>query len=237
MAHREHDQMTPPSPDPQRRVRFAIYTAVLCLALPAAVVPGFAWPWHRCGRRGADASAAIATLKNLHAAQEQLRTSVAIDQDGDGVGEYGFVAELAGAIAAVPLDPPMLSPAFGAVSRGRVQRSGYVFQVFLPGAAGGWLPESPDGGRGAQPVHADGAERAWLAYAWPQHAESGHHQPQRTFLIAADGVVRATAGIAEHYRGDFGPTAGLAGHRFEDGAWRLSGDHADARGNVWLTVR
>ncbi len=218
-------------------MRLVVYTALLCLALPAAIVPSFAWPWHRGARRGANASAAIATLKNLRSAQLQFRAAAVVDDDGDGVGEFGYLAELAGASHEATLDPPMLSPAFGAVTSGRVRRSGYVFQVFLRGAGGVWLPEAPEGGRGPQPVDADAAEVCWLAYAWPQHARAAHQQDHRTFLIDADGTLLSTVGRSERYRGDFGPPAGLAGYRFDGARWALAVDGPDARGNVWTQVR
>jgi hypothetical protein len=64
-----------------------------------------------------------------------------IDANSNGMGEYGFFAELAGAVAVrgsatVMIDPPNLSTAFGNINaQSCVARSGYLFCMFLPTAA------------------------------------------------------------------------------------------------------
>lgn len=112
----------------------------------------------------------------------------------------------------------------------------HIFQVFLPGADGTWVPEAPAGGREAGAVDADRAERAWLAYAWPEQAPSASDPHHRTFMISDDGVVLATAGEQEAYGGDAAPPAGIAAHRCEGASRERCVDRPDARGNVWVRV-
>lgn len=117
-------------------------------AAPIAIVAAIAIPNLMSARLSANESAAIATMRNLASAQAQFQASGAQDRDHDGTGEYGTFGMLAGA---EPLhdgefmNPPVLSSAFGVSENGRVQRSGYLFQVFLT----------------------DNTENRWVAYGWP----------------------------------------------------------------------
>jgi hypothetical protein len=97
---------------------------------------------------------AISTLRSVQSSQERFRDARCADVDDDGVGEFGFLAELAGA-AALPgktdaIRPPVLSGVFRNVGLdGIVRRSGYLFRVFLPDVRGdgvaevGYPPEPP----------------------------------------------------------------------------------------------
>lgn len=146
-----------------------------------------------CGcRGGANEAAAIATLKNLASAQQSFRDEARRDLDGDGRGEFGWLAELAGAVAIDGMPAPggrvepLLSAAFRKVVAGRVQRSGYWYAVFLPGPAGAWLGEAELGGGAGRVLDVDTAESAWVAYAWPvERGRTG----LRSFLVRADGEV------------------------------------------------
>ena len=96
-------------------------------------------------------------LRAITAAQEQFKADLDIDSNCDGIGEYGYFAELAGAQAmriAVPvgggepcvpgagsvftdkLDPPLLRSPFAHMALpsnpGRIALHGYYFQMWLP---------------------------------------------------------------------------------------------------------
>jgi hypothetical protein len=165
-------------------------------------------------RLRANESAAIATLRNIGSAQSQCQASGVVDADGDGAGEFGFFAELAGAAAVrsdaaggvgeTRISPPVLSTAFARVRGARVQRSGYRFQLFLPAADGTWTAEHADGGggRGVR-VDPDRAERAFVCVAWP--AAAGW-TGQRAFAIDQGGVVHAHGNDDGAFSGDTGVT-------------------------------
>jgi hypothetical protein len=179
-------------------------------------------------------TAAIATLRNLISAQSQFRSTARADENNNGVGEYGSFGELSGAAPVrdgIPLNPPFLSPAFRDVAGGRVERTGYYFQIFLPRAGDRLaLPELPDGGYEAGAVHADVAETTWCAYAWPADPASG----LRTFFVNEEGDILATRGyrgeLAPHPYAAFAPTSpGITGEpaveaRGQDGnVWKQAG--------------
>src|SRR6188768_1316813 len=120
----------------------AIITIVATIALPKLMA----------ARLVANETAAITSLRALITAQALVQTQAHIDSDGDGTGEDGYFGELAGTAAlrasagGVPtpgvhkLTPSVLSVAFGKIdANGLVARSGYYFQLWLPGAPSGGL--------------------------------------------------------------------------------------------------
>ncbi|HET6203468.1 MAG TPA: type II secretion system protein [Planctomycetota bacterium] len=154
-----------------------------------AIVASVAIPNLVSARVGASERAAIATLRSIGSAQAQAKAAGAIDVDGDGAGEYGYLAELAGSAyargSASPIFPTTLSGALGAVSTGRVFRSGYVFQMWLPDSAGAGVAEGPTGGAtAAGAVDANQSEAAWAAYAWPVHRQTSGN---RAFFLSQAG--------------------------------------------------
>ncbi len=153
----------------------------------------------------ANEAAAIASLRRIFAAQEELRSSVGIETNCDGLGEYGYFAELAAtrphrvSVGCAPatglpsdvLSPPLLGPSFGNVHHSRTVRDGYMFQMWLPFTTVAGLvsavQEDPDGGKQAPPYPdpANGA-RYWCCYAWPLRlGQSG----RRAFFVNQLGVV------------------------------------------------
>lgn len=149
-------------------------------------------------RRDALEKKAIATLRNIVAAQAQFQAAAWADEDKDGTGEYGSLAELAAAAGARDgevIVAPLLAPAFRTVGKGRVERDGYRFRIYLPGANGRPVPERDGGGIGAGQADPDLAEACWCAYAWPAEGEG------RTFFTNQVGDVLSTTG----YAGDLEP--------------------------------
>jgi len=135
-------------------------------------------------------AATIATLRQVAAAQTEFKQALDIDADCDGVGEYGYFAELAGTKSmrvgsggwsCVPtsgrgldiLSPPLLRNALGMVTAySVVVHQGYVFEMWLPapevGGVVGAIEEDPFGGKmlGPYPDPITGAQH-WCCYAWP----------------------------------------------------------------------
>jgi hypothetical protein len=152
-------------------------------------------------------AAAIATLKNLSSAQAQCQACAKIDANNNGAGEYGFFGELTGAqplrsdgkggVGTAKLSPPVLSTAFARVQQGRVERRGYMFQVFLPAPDASPVSENATGGSAGVAVDPTRAEVLWCAYAWPADDKSG----LRTFFVNQSGDVLATTGGRQDYVG------------------------------------
>ena len=213
--------------------------SVVLIAIVLAGVVTFAPSSLIACRRNANESAAIVTLKAVHHAQTQLRERGTIDSDGDGVGEFGTLAELSAIVGLRDgsglLDPPLLASWFDSRPAGVVIRSGYVFQMWLPAAANdGFVPEQPGGGVEPAAVDPDRSETIWRCYAWPLSREAG----KRVFAIDQSGEV-----------------LGARNHRHWDGTWRrptpdtaalsssellrltwLSSGEMDARGTTWVLV-
>ena len=114
----------------------------------------------------ARSQAARAWLEQLHWAQAALRSWACIDDDGDGEAEFGFLSQL---VAHANL---------------RCNRSGYRFEVFLPGVSADWVTEQEAG-----PLHA-GVDHELSARAWV--AVGRHEDPELPVLtIDQDGELRS----------------------------------------------
>ena len=179
---------------------FTLIELMIVVAI-IAIIASIAIPKLMSARLSANEAAAISTLRSLSSAQAQIQSQAAVDTDADGTGEYAYFGELAGtapcrrsaagvpAAGAAPVDllnPAVLSAAFGVVNaQSLVSRSGYFFQIWLPGAtAGGVTPgiaENPGGGAnpGAFP-NPDNGETLWCAYAWPM---SVNQTGDRAFFV------------------------------------------------------
>ncbi|MEQ8764896.1 MAG: type II secretion system protein [Planctomycetota bacterium] len=146
---------------------------LMAVIMIIAVIASFTLPTVFSSRASANEKSVIATMRTLVTGQSALRSSAKIDTNSNGVGEYGYLAELSGGMTLrggfPPLDPPLLSAAFRNVTDGTVIRSGYVFRMFLPDADGIGLPEASDGGPqgGANDPDAAMSETFWACYAWP----------------------------------------------------------------------
>lgn len=117
----------------------------------------------------------------LFPAQFQFQGGAYVDQDGDGVGEYGTLSELTG-VTAPPGRAQGEATAEGFAADGT--RAGYRFVVYLPDAAGKALTVGKEA-RKADKAAADAQERAFVIYAWPADAAVS----TRAFAVDQSGVV------------------------------------------------
>jgi prepilin-type N-terminal cleavage/methylation domain-containing protein len=178
---------------------FTLIELMIVVAI-IAIIASVAIPKLLSARVSANESAAISTLRSISSAQAQLQSSAAIDTDNDGGGEYGYFAELAGTVGlrqddgagaveiGATLVPPMLSGALGIVDAdGYVQRSGYMFAMYLPDDVNAGILENAAGGADvAAAPDPDQAEVLWACYAWPlDYQQTGN----RVFFINQDGDI------------------------------------------------
>lgn len=190
-------------------------TELMIVVAIIATIASIALPQMVGARLTANEAAAISTLRLVSTAQEQLRTLGAIDTDSDGAGEFGFFAELAGTVPlrvvsplgpqpGIPgiddLTPSPLSAPLGVVNaQSLVSRSGYYFQIWLPGApAGGVTPAVAElafvgGGDPAAMPDSQTSETLWCAYAWPVAASRSGN---RMFFVNQSGDLHQCANRA-----------------------------------------
>jgi prepilin-type N-terminal cleavage/methylation domain-containing protein len=188
-----------------RRTGFTLVELMIVISI-IAVVSSIALPNLIASRMSANESAAIANLKQIVSSQLAFQISQTIDVDRDGVGEFGWLAEIAGSVplrdAVGPLhgpvlNPPMLARSLGEIdTNGTVRRAGYVYRLSLPAAGGAGLLEAANGGSptGEDP---DLSELYWIAYAWPSgFASTG----RRAFVVNQKGdiVQSSNAGSGTH---------------------------------------
>ncbi len=235
---------------------FTLLELMVVIAL-IALVSSLALPKLRAGRVSANETAALSTLRSMASAQAQAMAAVAIDTDADGVGEAGYLAELAGLrplrvnAAGVPvagvagadeLNPAVLSRLCGDVTAGVIVKSGYVFQVWLAGpTAGGLVPglaEDAAGGKlGAPFPDANNSELHWCAYAWPLQAGS---TGRNVYFISGQGqpLSYSNRGAVSYDGTGGGPGFDAAFTVPGDMGSALSGGGAaGADGNTWVTAQ
>ena len=158
----------------------------------------------------ANEAAAIATLRVIAAAEARVKADGTIDTNCDGVGEYGYLAELAGTVpkrvceygydggepAAGALQSdliarPLLRAKLGHMRFSSVIDSGYRFMLWLPDSTSNGevaaFREDFLGGKQAAPFPdpRNGAG-LWCSYAWP--VEAGV-TGTRAFFVNQAGIV------------------------------------------------
>lgn len=228
---------------------FTLIELMIVVAI-IAIIASIAIPKLMSARLAANESAAISTLRSIASAQAQIQASSAIDSDADGGGEYGYFGELSGAdplrvsVAGVPaagavgvdeLNPAMLSSAFGDIAVSTVQRSGYVFQIYLPSSTVAGVTDAEaeallGGADAANLPDADNCEILWSAYAWPVdvnktgnraffiNQEGDLLQMNNRLPAPYDGVAAGPAFDAAHsVAGDMGSSLGINGVAAIDG--------------------
>jgi prepilin-type N-terminal cleavage/methylation domain-containing protein len=177
---------------------FTLIELMIVIAI-IAIIALIAIPNLLSSRLVANETSTIGSLRSLASSQAEFQARQIVDQDADGLGEYGFLQELAGTV--IPrggvgtLDPPSISQSLGNVdATGVATKGGYVYVMFLPGGAGAEIQEPPLGAfPGANAADANFEETRWCCYAIPQTIRNTGN---RAFVINQQAEVYATANVA-----------------------------------------
>ncbi len=151
-------------------------------------------------------------------AEVQFQAGGYIDQDGDGIGEYGLLSELSGRRPVNPSNPA-IALLDGALAKGAVV-DGYAYAVYLPTANDRVADDGKKEVRAAVAANADAQEGAFVAYAWPVRAKTGS-----MYALTVDGAVYENdfAGQAPVWNAVFG------GKGWQDApTWKAAGNGTHA---------
>ncbi len=134
------------------------------------------------GQRSAE-ERAVSRLREVHFAQLQARQRGIVPAAAQGPGQFLFLGELVGAdrrrrgADTLPLlkTEDWTAPSPEAAAKGIYRADSYLYVVYLPDASGGAVLEGGAPG--------PGADRGYVAYAWPTGAGGSGH---RLFFIDQD---------------------------------------------------
>ncbi len=233
---------------PGAHLAFTLIELMVVVAIIAVLVAILVIPALGARLRGNETSA-IGALRTISTQEENFRGSAIVDQDGNGVGEFGLLGELTGQVvprrtsASVPITPRMIDASFQPDADGFGKRYGYFFRIYLPvDDAGGTGSDADLGGDATTPgpILADAAGIArqqyyWCGYAWP----SGRNTGERAFFIDHCGVLYQTHGDAVKYFGATTVPAANAAYGAEVYTSTVAGGAGNTGndGNVWTVVQ
>ena len=204
-------------------------------------------------RMAANESATNGSLKTIATQQVIFKQQREVDQDGDRVGEYGYLCELCGEItprdkkAKEPISPIYISQQFmtgGSNEAGIAQKSGYYYRLYLIGKGGQATDDSACDGSVTKPstqldpqadqAAVDEQEKHFVVYAWPVELnETG----QRCFFVNEVGETYGTKMSNTTYTGTNGPAWNAAfkakGEPFTISGQDAAGNPDSVDGNLW----
>ncbi len=161
---------------------FTLIELMIVIAI-IAIIASIAIPNLLSARLGANETAAISILRGITTAQVQFQRAGYADENADGQGEYGYLAELGGIVTvrgSSRMATSTLSTSIALVGpSGESQRSGFFFRLYLPAAAGVGIQELAGGGGSAGVLDPSISNVSWSCYAYPGHFGGTGH---RTFF-------------------------------------------------------
>lgn len=198
---------------------------IMIVVLVIAVLLAIAIPNMMRSRMAANEAACVGDLKTIATSEGVFARLVEVDQDNDGIGEHGWLAELCGEVCPRrdasssnprPAQPPYISPSFATGAgegRGYAEHSGYLYRLYLCIADPTAEDDAGDDRSDTGTVSAWGTplnvatdrsiisvqESSFCCHAWPIE---NHSTGQRAFAVNEVGSVYATRMTARSYTGE-----------------------------------
>ncbi len=161
----------------------------------------------------------VNTLRTvIYPAEIQFQGGTYIDQDGDGVGEYGLLSEISGRR---PVATGKIELVEGPLAKSATV-DGYSYTIYLPGGVARVADDGKAEPRQAVIKDAEPQESSFVAYSWPSKGKEG-----MMYAVVADGTVyqAAYAGTPPSWNAVFG------GKSWSDApTWEVVQDGASADG-------
>lgn len=215
---------------------FTLIELMIVVAI-IAIVASLTVPSLIASRMTANERVAIATLRHLASCQMQFRALNYLDENFDGVPEFGTVDELTGNAPirgiATPLSPPLITGSltnFGA--DGYHQTSGYFFAMYLPDNSGNGVNPTT----ALASVDPDQSALFWSCLAWPTaNGSSG----RTTFFVNQQGQILQSLNAGYSGATSVPPpgAANLGGNTDAINTAQLAIGVAGADGNLWTTIQ
>ena len=157
---------------PRRMKAFTLIELMIVIAI-IATIAAIAIPNLLRSRIAANETVTIGNLKTISNAQQQFQFATAVDQNGNGLGEFGFLTELAGRLTLrgglQTLTPPGITENLGITNaNSEAIRTGYFYVLWLSEALVGSTNKGTTATLGSTTEGVRIQELHWCAYAWPQ---------------------------------------------------------------------
>jgi len=195
------------------------------------ILSSIAIPNFTVARRHTNENAALATLLDIHSAQQTFRANGVRDEDNDDEGEYGFIVELLGRRRPGDRRTRRMAPLVtGLAKQGRTYVSkGYYYRVYLPAEDGAPIGGHEKTSRLKQ-VDGDLAEAVMVVVAWPSSTSAG----SRAFLMSASGTIHACEGA---YVGKQAPPPDVLNQQRGNLASQVVSAKKARDGRTWVRVK
>lgn len=161
------------------------------LGAVSPILAGIALPaFGKTRAAAADVSVVSVLRSGVFPAQIQFQAGAYIDQNGDNVGEYGFLSEMSGGAITGQPDTLKLSLLPDVWNAAHPTVHGYHFACWLPDGKGGAVGGS-DGLRAQNAAAAKAQSERFVVYAWPAN---GATKP--VYALTQTGTIYSQAGVA-----------------------------------------